>query len=501
MNPSMLQGLEEATRRLKSARTMQSERPAQRGGTIQAKQNVQKTDITTVQGTQYAHGPQGVFSQAGVDNIIYSTLVRPLGMSNALPLVKSQYMTPLFEIMTGQKASTGSEPYSECATPISVGNMKVGFLTAPFGRFMRKTPNLLFNRIGQLVNNAEPLDLRVVNDLQVNSPWVPDPAKNPDFMNSELGKQYFQLGLEFERLIEPILFTGNPTNMYTSGGPDYGYREFAGFDLLINTGKTDAITGMALPSADSLIVDWASALITGTTTLSGENYDIVQTMSAMENYIYSKAERQGMLPLDLVWAMRADLFYELTRLWPCSYITNGCTTAVLNGGTQFVQASEQIQMRDSMRTGKFLWVNGKQMPVVITDGIAETAGGGGAKSDVYLIPRSAKGSYTAYLQYFDLNNQQINEVLGNAMLGTKYSLSNGGLFMWTYQADGYCFYLEAKVEPRLILRTPWLAARLTNVVYHTAIHTVDGFVSSLYPAPNGGATIGSFGGGIYPYAY
>lgn len=484
---SAFEELAAASRTLKSARALHGGKVG-----IQNKGVIEKAVTTT--NAQYAHGTQGVFNTPGVDPNVISTLMRPRGMSAALPLVASVLDTPFFEIITNQNASTGSEPTNECNTPIAVGSLLKAILSAPFGRVIRKTQDIAANRPGLLTNRADPMDLRVVNNMDDMSPWVPDPARNQLVLQSELGKQYFALGLEFERQLERMLFTGNGS--ITGTRPDHGYAQFYGFDTLINTGKQDATNGMPIPAADALIVPWNSALASGTTPLNGQNADIVTTIGAMLNFLYSRADKLNLLPVDWVIAMRYDLFFELTRLWPCSYLTNACTTAVLNGGTQFVAGNDQVAMRDDMRTGKFLWINGMRVPVLVTDGINETTGSGVARSDIYFIPRSAAGMVTTYIQYFDYSNPMIQQEL-NSLVGSQFTVTNGGMYMWTFDRSLYCYNLVAKVDPRLISRMPFLSARLTNVGYNTPIHTLDGFPGAVYGTPAGGSTVGTGVGYLY----
>ena len=64
------------------------------------------------------------------------------------------------------------------------------------------------------------------------------------------------------------------------------------------------------------------------------------------------------------WAlvMRYDLFWELTAFWPCSYLTNNCSAASTSK-ILVTTGREQIDMRDEMRSGNFLWINGIRVPM------------------------------------------------------------------------------------------------------------------------------------------
>jgi hypothetical protein len=51
------------------------------------------------------------------------------------------------------------------------------------------------------------------------------------------------------------------------------------------------------------------------------------------------------------------------------------------------------------------------------------------------------------------------------MVGGFYKPSPDGRFWWALVRDGACFKIQAQTEPRIILKTPQLAARIQNVRY------------------------------------
>lgn len=467
-----------------------------RGGNTGKPGYVQK-DVAYNGNTQYAHGPRGVFNLPGVERDVHSLVARPLGLAAQIPWRPSRFKTPIFETILGLGAESGSEPTDDCQFGPTPGDVKVASQTAPFGKVIRSTPSITMNRVGQLVNNAEPTDLYIVEQLTDPSPFIPDPARDQNILNSEYGLNMWKLGLTMERVVEADIVTGSPAS--NSGAREY----FAGLQTLVNTGKIDLITGSLVPAFDSFLVSWGNASVSGTVTLAGASWDIVTVINALINYLDAKAELYGATPYGLIAYMRRDLFWELTRLWPCSYLTNGCTTAVLNGGTQFVQASEQVAMRDDMRNNMFLWVNGKKLGVVFSDQIPETATANGMASDIYLLPTVASGERVLYGEYFPFNNDMIEEFRSNAALGSFYWNSNSGMYFWTMDKDVYCVRLTAKIEPRIVLRTPWLAARITGIAYRTAIHTLDSSVGGIYSSSqSGGSNIGSYNpAALYPTAY
>lgn len=455
----------------------------------EALRNYRKSVSST--NAQYSHGQGGIFSMPGTDQIVYSTIIRPLSIAAILPMYGTRETHPMYEYLTEQEASSGSEPSSECGTPIKAGKLKVAFQTAPFGRVMRATDNILANNLGKVTNRAEPMDLRIMNDIGGMSPWIPDNAKNTNITNDESAKQFFQLGIEFERVLERMTFSGNSATMQGTY-PDYGYREFNGYSILINNGKIDANSGVAVTAADPIIIPW-NAQITAIGAIGSTTGDIVQAVSTGFFIVLSKSESMGLQPAEWFFAMQPSLFQVLTAMWPCSYLTNGCTTTNANGSTTlFVDSEAQIRMRDEMRGGNFLWVQGYRIPVFKTDAIPGTAAGGGIKTDIYMIIRSARGGYASYYEYFLQDNPQAREIFMKLGMGTQFFESNGGLYLWTFDRTQYCFNFTAKTEPRLHERIPWLCVRITGIVYNPGIAVPSAFPGDLYPAPGGGSgTLGT----------
>jgi hypothetical protein len=51
------------------------------------------------------------------------------------------------------------------------------------------------------------------------------------------------------------------------------------------------------------------------------------------------------------------------------------------------------------------------------------------------------------------------------LIGPFYRHTPDGRFLWNIVQDGRCFKIQAEIEPRIILKTPQLAARIQNVKY------------------------------------
>jgi hypothetical protein len=142
-------------------------------------------------------------------------------------------------------------------------------------------------------------------------------------------------------------------------------------------------------------------------------------------------------------------------------------------------------MRDELRRRSYLPLNGKLYPVITSEGMSQAQAQTGISTDIYVLPLAAGGRRTLYLEHFDFANGQLSDAVRMMPTG-EITSSNSGAFLWTYERSGFCWYYQTMVRPRLILRTPWLAARIQNIVYKPVFHTLDGFLDGLYPPPDGG---------------
>jgi hypothetical protein len=215
-----------------------------------------------------------------------------------------------------------------------------------------------------------------------------------------------------------------------------------------------------------------------------------------------RAVEMGLMPVDFRLVMRWSAFYQLTEVWPCAYSTYRCLAADsgLSAAQPAVNDALRLQeMRNEMRgdwdarTGQFLWVDGIRVPVIIDDTIAETALSAGAfNSTIYFVPLTVIGGFESlYMEYFDYDTPMgAMEAARQMAPGDSYFTTDAGRFLWHKRPpENYCVQAIVKTEPRLVLRTPQLAARLTNVAYTPFQHEDDwSTASNVYYHLDGGKT-------------
>ena len=427
----------------------------------------------------YMHGPGGIFGVSGLERDLISTRIAPLGLAGVLQAKGSIRTDPLYPYLTGFQADTGDNPDGVCDNCQTAGLTKSCIQTAQFGRYCRETKEIEVNRVGQQTDRGEFLDLRLLNDpllrdqggiLAQSIPGTPNLVR-------EVLMAFLEVGVSFQNLLTPQVYVGNPTNNSGAGG----YKEFTGLDILIGTNKVDAFSNVACPSLDSDVKDFNYGLVDNATP------DIVHVVTEVMRILKHNASRMNFNPVQWVITMREELFYELTAVWPCIYLTNRCTPVNAATDRNNMDATENIRMRDAMRNGKYLLIDGIQYPVIIDDGITEETNGDNANipsgqfaSDIYFIPLAVRGGFaTTYFEYLDYSQ--------GAMVGVAdghyqdYYWTDGGRFLWHKMPPvTWCVKWMAKMEPRLILLTPQLAGRIQNVRYAPLQHSREAFPSDPY---------------------
>lgn len=433
------------------------------------------TTPTGTPSTPYYTGPAGLFGVAGLERELISTRVQPRGLASVLPARGSVTMNPLFPYITGFLDESGSDPATVCADGPTPGPGKSCLQTAAFGRYTYMTRELELNRLGQRINRGEFQDFMLVNPplVETQGGILDGFGGSPDLVQ-EVMMRFLEVGIAFQNKLMRQLYLGNPANNNIGGG----YSEFPGLDILIGTNKVDAITGNECPSLDSDIKDFNYENVnTGT---------IINVLSYMMRYLRSVSSRTNMDPTSWVLVMREELFWELSAIWPCAYLTYRCNVQDNTQALGQFDTTDAIAMRDAMRNEQYILIDGIRYPVVFDDGITEDSNTTNARvpnpcfaSDIYVIPMTSAGRVVTYWEYFDYNQGPMQGV-AQGQLGD-FFWTDGGMYLWHKKPPlNWCVQWISKIEPRVILRTPQLAGRLTNVVYCPLQHTREPFPDDPY---------------------
>lgn len=439
--------------------------------------------------TGFIHGPGGSLSFPGISQDVFHTIVGARGLIGQLPVAPAIDTNPIYAIITGITADTGAEKTDVCDDAPVSGIVKTCYTTSVYGRYERMTPNIEINKLGQITNRGEPLDLRLIGSPIQNTGLFlnsgPAATSGPaEILNNEINNRMWALSVSLHRLLSQQLWTGTPS-ANTAGG---GYAEMTGIDLLVNTGHVDALSQTACPSVDSLISNFNYG------NISENGGDIVELFTYHFRYLRDLAFRTGVNPVRWVIAMRPEVFQELTAVWPCAYLTYRCSFGDNDAARVLVDGNEQVKMRDEMRGGSYLVIDGERVEVVVDDGIPEATGPANAasfSSNIYILPMSILGGKAVlYLEHFDFSNPSISAA--SALAPNMFRVE--GPWIMTHKVRNWCLQVQVKIEPRLVLRTPWLASRINNVVASPLLRTrqpfpenpyyVDGGVSTNRPGPS-----------------
>lgn len=452
----------------------------------------------------YAHGAFGLMSAPGMSRDVINAMILPqLGLIRRLPSRPSTEDFAYYGIITGQTAATGTfngtNAGGVCGDPPTAGLLKLCEQVYRFGRQSMMTPVIELDRVGRRNNRAEFTDYRLIGapyQLDVpGAPTIPGNGGIAQALNFEVAKVAYELANDWVRNFAPFLYAGNRTNN-TGGGI---ILEYNGLDGLINTGYRDADSGVACPRADSLVRSYNSRnVVTSPAAADG----IVATITGIDRHMRRRAAQMGLDPVHWVLVMRPDLFYNLTDVWPCAYNTYRCINAdsgasaaqpVVNDSMRLMAQRDEMRGNWDDRTGQFLWIDGIKREVVLDDTIPETALSAGAfNSSIYWVPLTVIGGFqSTYMEYFDYDTPQ-GAMAAAALLapGDSYFTTDGGRFLWHKRPPtAYCVQSQVKSEPRLVLRTPQIAAKLQNVAYTPWQHEDDwSTASNVYYFLNGGKT-------------
>lgn len=401
----------------------------------------------------------GLFSYPGVRPQRFSALSRPDSWMGVLPVLRSQFQNEILEIMTGQTAATGTNASGFCGDPPVYGNLKTCQQVITWGDFYAKTTLNAGALLGQLRNRAD-VPAQILNAAPGNrNPFIPDVMYRLDDTQSTLQSELFKMGVGMERSTELVSVqgvAGTASNTYIGW-----FTQFGGIDRFIKTGYTDAVSGYACQAVDSAVVAY-NAAIDGTNS-DGSGRTFVETLIETYRAMKKRARQVGMEATQWAILMRSEQFQRACDVWACQYAINRCagtTSAPVNRDGMAIQA-----LRVEMMSGNYLWIDGEQVPVIFSEGIPNPATANNTyNADIYIVPLNWMGRPLIYLEYYPMDNQYTQEWMNNFGL-QKVSVLNNGMFLVGYRDTGLCLEWHFQARMRLVLETPFLAARVDDVQY------------------------------------
>lgn len=445
----------------------------------------------------YLHGPGGLLSTPGLQRGIVNATISPLrGLRGRLPWRRSLYEQEIKGVLTGVTASTGENPTAPCLPGKQPGNLKLCMRTLPFGTFKMQTQTIDILRIGQLLNQCEMVDPVLMGDPFAQAgPAAASPMTVRDLLKNEISSKLALVHFAMNRDFGPVLFTGDTAN--TVANAELSYNEYFGLDYQINTGYQDAKAQVPCPAVDSYVVDSGQNVRTNAS-------DVVALIINVLSHLEYLSRQTGLDPVEFALVGRYGLFRALTEVWPCVYMTYLCTATPENALNN-VNAAEMVRMRDEMRNGSYLLVDGKKIEFIIDDFAPESYAGAAFSSDLYIVPMTSPamtetGGAATYWEYIDWNSPMaigsLMSQLGQiAFKPTLYN--NGKTLVFPDAPSGSCYSWEVVERYRLVVEVPFLAARITDLRYTMAIHERSGIPGNDY-FYNGGQYMQNYPQYLYP---
>lgn len=459
--------------------------------------------VSSTPTTTYGHGPGALLSAPGLSQQIFNALILPhLGLQRAIPMRLTGDTDPLYGILTGVTATTGSNPTGECDDPKTAGLSKLCTHTAPLSRLSLQTRVFDIEHFGERTNRGEFMDLRLVGDPisdGTGAPTMPGVATADASLRNESAKAMFELAASWVREFAHLLYDGNPTNNTANNG----YKEPFGLETLINTGRQDAETGDACAAADSIVESFGNANITDAAA------DIVGKVQDIFFRLRHIAGRAGLGAVKWVMSMPYGMFYRLSEVWSYYYFSRALDSLTFNASLQVqIGGADATQLRDAFRgnletrTGQFLLVDGQRIEVYLDDAMPEVEiTPGFFTGDIYIVPMTVLGNRPVFYQeQFNFNSP------GGAMEGARllapgdsYYVTDGGGYLWHKKPPtNYCVQVMSLHRNRFVLQTPYIAARISGVGWSPLTeHERSAFTTSAYYVNGGKTSRAGFGPSFY----
>lgn len=400
----------------------------------------------------------GMYSLAGGRPSVFSALTRPNSWLSICNIEQSVFATEILDTQTGQTVDGTSNATNFCGNPPEAGVLKTARQTYVWGSFYGKTRLNSPAQMGQLKDRGD-MARNILNAPQVNNPFLPDILQKLTDTRSQLANELYTFGVAMERSTEVVSVAGTAL----ADNSRYGwFQEFKGLDGLIKTGHTDSVTGLAAAALDSVVVSFNAAITS--TAAGGDGRTFTEALDDTMYALEDRARQVGMGgAVQWVIVMRQEMFrkaveVQAQKYW--FYKISGAQYNEING-----TATDMQNLRLSMLNGSYLLVKGQQVPVVFTEGAEFTAlGSGNYKSDMFIVPVSWGGVPLLRLQYFNMENSYTQEFV-NFMGNTNIKTINNGMMLVGQRDLGLCLEFHFQSRMRLILDTPWLAARLDDISF------------------------------------
>jgi hypothetical protein len=405
--------------------------------------------------------------------VINTTINPQFSLFNVLPIRPSNQEKVKYAYLTQIDDPTGALPDGVCEQPQRVGDVYFCNAEFDFGRKTFSTKTMEMDALIRYAKAGSSENFYMLGTVRGTSAIPSQEFLNDrDFVaRSAVRRQMSLIGRAFQRAYLRELWTGDPANvaLNTVNG---GAKQFWGLDTLISAdyGTLTFVTGTNCAALNSVVMDFGSNTIGGTTSL-------FSYMQEIEQETYNRASMQGLLPAQWVWVMHPLIWSQVTKTLPCELLDDSCGATSGGASSAFIISdTSTVQLRRQLEENLRITINGRTIPVVLDHGIAISNTGTAIAptylSNIYLVPLRAGGEIVTEIRHRDYRDY--GTVLsaiptpGNDLAMNGWS--DGGRYSWIVEkGQGWCFDLWAKSEISLVFRAPHLAGKIENVLAATLI--------------------------------
>ena len=113
---------------------------------------------------QLIFGPNGIFSNFGLDDTVINAGISPRGISDMIPAFGTEVTNPVYAFITGFESDGAAEVDGVCDDAPG-GVIEVAHTTAAFGRIARGSKEMEVNELMQVLNGKLSTDMRVMGSV------------------------------------------------------------------------------------------------------------------------------------------------------------------------------------------------------------------------------------------------------------------------------------------------------------------------------------------------
>lgn len=400
------------------------------------------------------HGPGGLFSSPGIRTPVISAYTLPVGgLLERLPVLDSYIAEQLIQYITGIGEVAGTAPVGVCDDLQTAGFIYACRQYHPFGWLGYATEVLNLARL-TLQARGESMNLPVLGGTNPRGIGPSLGVTPSSMLNNNVNTQLFTLRSQFVRKLSQWLYSGNPADATLNGGQ----VPFKGLALQVKSGYTD-VEGTACNALDSFVADLDVDIATNAQTVVDAIRDMYHTSKI-------RGAQSNLDPVGRVLLMHPNFFYELTKIWPCAYMTDSCGSIFDSAAdARITNSADLVAMRDDMRRNSYLRIDGDYVTVVQDYSVPFSVVTPNTvfEHEVYLLPETVIGGVPATMLESLNFDSAVSIASGIAPAGAFMTSDNGRFLFAKKYPNNLCMQMNAYVSPRLIVATPHLAGRITGL--------------------------------------